>query len=275
LGSGLSLTFWGVRGSIACPGPDTMRYGGNTSCLEVRAGEKLIVLDGGTGLRRLGQHLDRQGAIDADILFTHTHFDHICGLPFFSSIYAPKNRFRLWAGHLLPDHTLRYVLSEMMMEPLFPIPITVFGAELEFHDFRAGETLDLGGGVGVRTAQLNHPNNATGFRIEYDGKAICYVTDTEHVPGKPDRNILSLIEGADLLVYDCTYTDAIYPKHVGWGHSTWEEGVRLCDAAHVKTLAIFHHDPQHDDTTMDRIKADAEKRRPGTIVAVEGMTLSP
>lgn len=273
--TGFSVTFWGVRGSIACPGPDTMRYGGNTACLEIRVGGRLLILDGGTGLRRLGQKLDRDGLVNADVLFTHTHFDHICGLPFFSSIYSKQNRFRLWAGHLLPNHTLRYVLSEMMREPLFPIPMTVFGAELEFNDFRAGELLDLGAGLKVKTAPLNHPNGSTGYRIEHAGKSICYITDTEHVPGKPDANVLGLIEGADLVIYDCTYTDAQFPSHVGWGHSTWEEGVRLCDAAKVRRLAIFHHDPGHDDTIMDGIAAAADQKRPGTIVAVEGMTLTP
>jgi phosphoribosyl 1,2-cyclic phosphodiesterase len=249
------VTFWGVRGSIACPGADTMRYGGNTACLEIRCGERLLILDGGTGLRLLGVALDRGPRVDADLLFTHTHFDHICGLPFFSTVYDKRNRFRLWAGHLLPDHTLRYVLSEMMMAPLFPIPITIFGAEIEFHDF--------------------HPTGATGYRVEFAGRSICYVTDTEHVAGKPDRNVVELIRGADLVVYDCTYTDAQFPNHIGWGHSTWEEGARLCDAAGAKTLVIFHHDPAHDDAFMDRIGAAAEKARPGTIVAREGLTLSP
>ena len=270
-----SVTFWGVRGSIACPGPDTLRYGGNTACLEVRLGQRVVILDGGTGLRRLGAKLDRAGEVDADILFTHTHLDHICGLPFFSSVYAQGNRFRLWAGHLLPAHTLREVLAEMMRAPLFPVPITVLGAELEFHDFNAGKPIDLGRGLVVRTAVLNHPNGATGYRIEHAGRSLCYVTDTEHVPGRHDPNVVELARGADLLVYDCTYTDAEYPRYAGWGHSTWEEGVRLCEAAGVRRLAIFHHDPARDDAAMDEIAAAAEERRPGTIVAMEGMTLNP
>jgi phosphoribosyl 1,2-cyclic phosphodiesterase len=254
---------------------DTARYGGNTSCLEVHVGGRILIFDGGTGMRSLGLELDKRSPVDADVFFTHTHFDHICGLPFFSSAYVSKNRFRLHAGHLLPDHTLRYVLSEMMTAPVFPIPITVFGPHLTYHDFRCGETLTPYPGVTLKTAPLNHPNRATGYRIEYGGKSICYVTDTEHVIGQPDRNVLDLIDGADLVIYDSTYTDDEYPGHVGWGHSTWQEGCRLADTAKVKRLVVFHHDPGHDDPFMDRVAAAAEKMRPGTVVAVEGTTLTP
>lgn len=273
--SRFNVTFWGVRGSIPCPGPDTFRYGGNTACLEVRCGARRLILDGGTGLRPLGLSLAGQEPVDADLLFTHTHFDHICGLPFFGPAYSKRNRFRLWAGHLLPEKTLHYVLSEMMMAPLFPIPITIFDAELSFHDFRSGETLTPGDGIVIRTAPLNHPNRATGYRIEYGGRSICYVTDTEHDPAQPDRKVLDLIAGADIFVYDCTYTEAEFPQHRGWGHSTWEEGARLADLAGVRSFVIFHHDPSHDDVFMDRVAAAAEARRPGTVVAREGMTLTP
>ncbi len=269
------VRFWGVRGSIACPGEATLRYGGNTSCLEVRCGDRLLIFDGGTGLRPLGIHLDTMGAVDADIYFTHTHLDHIVGLPFFSSAHRKGNRFRLWAGHLKPAHHLKQVLSEMMKDPLFPVPLGVFGAETSFNDFVAGETLTPYPGVTLRTARLNHPNGATGYRIDYNGKSICYVTDTEHVQGAPDKNILGLIAGADLVIYDSTYTDDEYPKFRGWGHSTWQEGARLCDQAKARHLVVFHHDPSHDDDFMDRLAADAEKARPGTIVAREGQILTP
>ncbi len=270
-----SVRFWGVRGSIPCPGPDTVGYGGNTSCLEIRCGDRTLIFDAGTGLRPLGAHLDALGPVDADLFFTHTHFDHICGLPFFSSAYAKTNKFRFWAGHLLPDHTLRYVLSEMMMAPLFPIPISVLGADISFHDFRSGETLHPAPDVTLKTTALNHPNGATGYRVEFGGKAICYITDTEHVPGRPDQAVLDLIAGADIVVYDSTYDDTEFAAHVGWGHSTWQEGIRLADMAGVKQLVIFHHDPGHDDAEMDRIAAAAGKARPGTLVAREGMILKP
>jgi phosphoribosyl 1,2-cyclic phosphodiesterase len=269
------VKFWGVRGSIASPGPRTIRYGGNTSCLEIRCGARLLIFDAGTGLRELGGALVADGAVDADLYLTHTHFDHICGLPFFAPLYVPDNRIRLAAGHLLPDNHLENVLVEMMMAPLFPIPPAAFKADVTFRDFTAGDVQDAGDGIVIRTAPLNHPNNATGYRIEYGGSAICYVTDTEHEGGKQDGNIVDLVRDTDLFIYDATYTDEEFAAFRGYGHSTWQEGVRLADAAGAKTLVIFHHEPGRDDDGMDAIAAAAEQVRPGTVVAREGMVLTP
>ncbi len=269
-----------MRGSIACPGAETARYGGNTSCLEVRCGDALLIFDAGTGIRELGAALDIEAKeagrpIDADLLFTHTHLDHVCGLPFFSSLYGADNRFRLAAGHLESTRSLHDVLGDMMTPPLFPVPLGIFSADMSYTDFTSGENRTPGPGITVRTAPLNHPNEATGYRVEFGGRSICYVTDTEHVPGQPNESILALIDGADLFIYDATYTDDEFAGHVGWGHSTWEEGARLADAAGVKTYVPFHHDPGHDDNFMDQVAAAAEARRPGTVVAREGLVLRP
>jgi phosphoribosyl 1,2-cyclic phosphodiesterase len=269
-----SVRFWGVRGSIACSGPRTARYGGNTSSIEVRCGERMLLFDAGTGIRYLGRALE-DVRMDADLYFTHTHFDHVCGLPFFRPLFQAQNRFRLWAGHLSGAMTLKRVLAEFMMSPLFPVPPEVFRSTLEYRDFNAGETLRPGQEVSIRTAALNHPDGATGYRVEFDGRSICYVTDTEHVPGSLDRNVLGLIAGADLVVYDSMYTDDEYRRYVGWGHSTWQEGVRLCKEAGVKRLVVFHHDPEHDDDMLDGIAREVEKLMPGSVVAHEGLVLEP
>ncbi|RMD61937.1 MAG: MBL fold metallo-hydrolase [Alphaproteobacteria bacterium] len=269
------VRFWGVRGSIACPGDSHRRYGGNTSCLEVRCGAHLLVFDVGTGARVLGQALLGEGALNGDVFLTHTHLDHIVGLPFFDPLFDSSSRFHIWAGHLLPSLTLHQTLSKFMMAPLFPVPPEIFCCNISFNDFKAGETLTPRPGVRLRTAPLNHPNGATGYRIEFEGRSICYVTDTEHVEGRPDENVLDLIDGADIVIYDCTYTDEEFPRYRTWGHSTWQEGVRLCDRAQAGQLVIFHHDPRHDDAAMDRIAAAAAKARPGTVVAREGLVLRP
>jgi len=269
------VRFWGVRGSIACPGEDYRRYGGNTSCLEVRCGEHLLVFDAGTGLRSLGEQLAGSPALTGDLFLTHTHLDHVVGLPFFAPLFDREARFRLWAGHLQPELTLREAISKLMMAPLFPVPPEIFACNITFHDFIAGETIEPQPGVRLRTALLNHPNGATGYRIEFDGRAVCYVTDTEHVEGQADERILALIDGADVVIYDSSFTDLEYPRYRGWGHSTWQEGIRLCDRAGVDRLILFHHDPTHDDAFMDGIAHEAEVVRPGTLVAREGMVISP
>jgi phosphoribosyl 1,2-cyclic phosphodiesterase len=268
------VRFWGVRGSIATPGAETVRYGGNTSCVEVAIGGRSFIFDAGTGLRGLGESLlQRNGTVDADLFFSHTHMDHVCGLPFFRPAFLPETRLRLWAGNLLPDNSLKAVLSAMMQAPLFPVPLDILHAQVDYADFPAGTTLMPAPGMVIRTAPLNHPNGATGYRIECAGKVIAYLTDTEHRPGAPDKNVLALADHADLMIYDSTYTDEEYTSHIGWGHSTWHEGVRLAKAAQAKTYVIFHHDPGHDDEFMDRVAAEAEKLLPGTLVAREGLTL--
>ncbi|GAB5470043.1 MAG: MBL fold metallo-hydrolase [Rhodospirillales bacterium] len=268
------IRFWGVRGSIACPGPEFVRYGGNTSCIEVRLGDHLLIFDAGTGLRPLGRALIEEGRLQGDVFLTHTHVDHIHGIPFFAPFFNPKGDFRVWAGHLAPRLTLKQVLCKYMAEPLFPVPPDIFAAKVSYQDFEAGETLTPAPGASLRTTALNHPQGATAFRLEDAGRSFCYVTDTEHVEGVLDERILALVSGADIMVYDATYTDNEYPQFRGWGHSTWQEGMRLAEAAGVKRLVIFHHDPSHDDEAMDGIKAGAEAARPGTLVAYEGMTLT-
>jgi phosphoribosyl 1,2-cyclic phosphodiesterase len=271
-----TVRFWGVRGSITCPGPDTIRYGGNTSCVEMRCGEHLLIFDGGSGLRPLGQELLRTAhSLDFDLFYSHSHFDHIVGLPFFAPCYDARSHIRIWAGHLKPNSGIEAVLGKMMSAPLFPIPIDIFAATLEFRDFSAGDALTPYPGITLQTGPLNHPNGATGYRLEFNGKVVAYITDTEHQPGGLDPNVMRLIDHADVMIYDATYTDDEYPTHHDWGHSTWQQGVRLADAAAVNRLILFHHDPEHDDAFMDRVAADAAKARPGTIVAHEGLVLRP
>ena len=197
-------------------------------------------------------------------------------LPFFVPLFMQGNKIQLWAGHLA-DHNenLKQVIKRMMAAPLFPIPIEALSAEIGFREFKAGDAWELKPGVMVRTAPLNHPNGATGYRIEFGGRSVCYVTDTAHIEGELDKNILELIDGTDVFIYDSTYTDEEYPRYRGWGHSTWQEGVRLADAAKVKLFTVFHHAPEHDDDTMDEIAAAVRRARPASAIAHEGMIIKP
>lgn len=263
------VKFWGVRGSIACPSPRHIRYGGNTSCVEIHAGDRRFILDAGTGIRTLGHEFIRDGIDHIDLLLTHTHWDHINGFPFFVPAYNPKWSLHIRAGHLSGKDSIRDVLSSQMDNPMFPVPLDAMRANMVFEDFRAGESFNLDPKTHVRTAPLNHPNGATAYRIEYGGHAICYVTDTEHVDGELDQKILALIDGADVMIYDATYTEAEMPMRKGWGHSTWNEGVKLCREAGVKKLVIFHHEPDHDDEFMDQLVIEARKEWPDTVAASE------
>lgn len=267
------VKFWGVRGSIACPSPHHVVYGGNTSCIEVRIGDRHVILDAGTGLRGLGHDMIRRQVTRTHLLLTHSHWDHINGFPFFAPAFKADHEITIYAGHL-GNGRIQDVLANQMANPNFPVPLDALQAQLAFVDFTAGDSFVLEGDIGVKTAPLRHPNGATGYRLEYDGVALCYVTDTEHKPGRPDRKVLDLIADADLVIYDSTYTDEEFPERVGWGHSTWQEGVRLCRAAGVRQLAIFHHDPDHDDSFMEHVEDEARRMWSGSLVARDNMELT-
>jgi phosphoribosyl 1,2-cyclic phosphodiesterase len=273
---GFRVRFWGVRGTVPCPGPRTLRYGGNTACVEVQCDGERLILDAGTGIRELGMSLAKGAPERSHILLTHTHIDHINGLPFFRPAYCHECHFEIWAGHLLRQgRNLKEVLATIMQTPYFPVPLDILHACVSFHDFESGEPLEPVPGIAMRTCALNHPGGATGYRVDFRGRSMCYVTDTEHREGEPDQTVLALIEGADLVIYDAAYTDEEFPEKRGWGHSTWQEGVRLCEAAGAGRLVLFHHSPDHDDAALDRIAAALERRRPGSLVAREGMELLP
>ena len=267
------IKFWGVRGSIACPTVNHVAFGGNTTCIEVSIDGRTIIFDAGTGIRNLGHWLLRKCVREATLLLTHTHWDHINGFPFFSPAFRTDRRFRLLAGASQAHGGLRSVMAGQMSHPFFPVPLEALRARLDFEDFNAGDSFKLGPAITVKTAPLNHPDGATGYRIEHGGRSICLVTDTEHLPGKPDERVLSLIEGADLVIYDCTYTDAEFAIKVGWGHSTWQEGVRLCRSAGARSLAIFHHDPEHDDRFMSNVESKARATWARAFVARENLRI--
>jgi phosphoribosyl 1,2-cyclic phosphodiesterase len=269
----MKVTFWGVRGSIPCPARTHVQFGGNTSCVHVSVGGEEIILDAGTGIRGLGRSFQRRGIDRATLLLSHTHWDHICGFPFFTPAYDPQWSMRILAGHLPHEAGIRSVLASQMTDPMFPVPLEAMRGASSFDDFSAGDTFTLGRDVVVRTAPLRHPNGATGYRIEHAGVSFCYVTDTEHEVGKLDERILGLIEGADLVLYDSTYTDDEFGAKVGWGHSTWQEGVRLCRAAGARRLGIFHHDPDHDDTFMKGVAVAAKASWKGAFVVREGRSV--
>lgn len=272
-----TIHFWGVRGSIACPGQNTVRYGGNTSCVEMRVGGHRLIFDGGTGLRVLGQTLLAEMPVEAHMFFTHSHWDHIQGFPFFIPAFIRGNRFTIYGAIAPNGSTIEQRLNDQMLHPNFPVPLQIMGAGLEFKDLEAGESVLIGSDVVVESALLNHPGEAIGYRVNWQGYAAAYITDTEHFPDRLDENVLWLARNADVMIYDSTYTDTEYyseqSSKVGWGHSTWQEAIKVAKAANVKKLVIYHHDPLHDDDFMDQIKEDAIGQFPNSIVAWEGLEI--
>ncbi|AKG21662.1 MBL fold metallo-hydrolase [Calothrix sp. 336/3] len=271
-----TVHFWGVRGSIPCPGSNTVRYGGNTPCVEMRVGGRSLIFDGGTGLHVLGQSLLPKMPVEGHIFFTHSHWDHMQGFPFFTPGFVKGNNFYIY-GAIAPDgSTIEQRLNDQMLHPNFPVPLQIMQANLEFCTVTAGQPIHIDD-ILVETAPLNHPGEAVGYRVNWCGGAAVYITDTEHFPDHLDENVLWLSRNADILIYDCTYTDEEYasaksPK-IGWGHSTWQEAVKVAQAAGVKTLVIFHHDPAHNDDFLDNVGEQAQARFPGAVMAREGMVL--
>jgi phosphoribosyl 1,2-cyclic phosphodiesterase len=272
-GDQFQLKFWGVRGSIPSPGPQTAAYGGNTACVEITAGGNTLIIDAGSGIRALGDRLCGLSSRPVDLLFSHCHFDHIEGLPFFGPLYMAGRNLTLWSGHIRAPDATRDMVASLIRAPYFPVDPSAFRANVAYHDFTAGDTLTLGSGIVVETLLLNHPGGATGFRVRYAEKSICYISDVEHRPGMLDSSLADFVRGANVMIYDAMYTDEEYPRYAGFGHSTWQEGIKLANAADVHTLVLYHHFPGRSDDELARIEALASARRPVTFLAREGMEM--
>lgn len=267
------VRFWGVRGSVPVSGPQYLRYGGNTTCIQVQCGQHTLFFDAGSGIRPAGEALGCTTS-SFDLLFTHFHYDHIIGLPFFFPFYNPKTNVRIWSGHLSGHMSTREMLSDFMQPPWFPVCMDICKANLDCRDFASGDVLEPHPGLILRTGSLNHPGGCTGYRIEWQGRAMAIITDTEHeLDGSLDKNILALIKDVDLVIYDCTYTEEEMVRRRGYGHSTWQQGVKLCKAAGARRLALFHHDPARNDEQLEEIEKQAAEALPGSFAARDGQEL--
>jgi phosphoribosyl 1,2-cyclic phosphodiesterase len=277
----MRITFWGVRGSIPSPGPDTVGIGGNTSCVELRVGKLLVVFDGGTGLRLLGKKLLKEMPITAHLFFSHVHWDHIQGFPFFDPAFVGGNVIHLYGGNNV-SRTLEETLAGQMDHPSFPVHLTDMAAQMVFHDIHENRPIELDTGDGLRAvvsaAPGNHPNGVWAYRVDHGAKSVVYATDTEHYT-VIDARLLKLAQGADVLIYDSQYTPEEYagtsggqPK-TGWGHSTFEEAAKLAKAAGVKKLILYHHDPTQSDTAVLDKERRARALFASTEAAREGLVL--
>lgn len=274
----MRVRLWGTRGSVASPGPDTVRYGGNTACVEVRTDDALLVLDAGTGIRPLGVSL-RGEHRRIDLLLTHLHLDHLQGIGFFEPVFGVDAEVHIW-GPASTTLTLRDRLSRYLSPPLFPVRLRELGPNVTLHDvphrpFTIGD-------VTVSGEPIIHPGATLGYRIDAASGSMAYLPDHEPALGAPRFPIApdwtsghGLAAGVDLLVHDTQYTPEEYPSKVGWGHSSWEHTWAFARQAGAETLVTFHHDPSHGDDDLDGIVAElAGRGGPAVLAGTEGLELS-
>jgi phosphoribosyl 1,2-cyclic phosphodiesterase len=257
------LKFWGARGSIPTPGHDTVKFGGNTTCAELRADGQHIILDAGSGLRELGMSLEQEfgdNPLDLTILLTHTHWDHIQGFPFFSPAYKAKNKIRI-IGHEGARQNLQRTLEVQMESPYFPVSFKDMPGSIIIEEMKE-PTLQLGS-VTVRSARTKHPGITVGYRLETSAGSVCFVPDHEASPGETFASVSELINGAELLLLDSQYTAEEYPAHAGWGHGCLDDVVRIAGDAGAKRLYLFHHDPSHSDEFIEGMVARARELASG------------
>ena len=268
----MDVTLWGTRGSLATPGPETIRYGGNTSCVEVRTGPRnMVVLDAGTGVRRLGRTMGDE-VERVDILLTHFHLDHVQGGGFFDPLFRPGFDVHLW-GPASTTHDLEARLACYLSPPLFPVRLRDLSCRLTLHNV-VPDSFVLPG-LDVAADLVCHPGRTVGYRLSDAGGALAYLPDHE-LAARP-RSGLDLVDGADVLIHDAQYTSAERGSHAGWGHSSIDQAVAFAGEASVGTLIAFHHDPAHDDDAVDRLLAEGRTGCDGALQVVggaEGASLS-
>ncbi len=273
----MRIRFWGTRGSIPTPGQRTVRYGGNTACVEVRSDSgALLVLDAGTGLRELGVQLAQNGngTVSLDLFISHLHWDHIQGIPFFRPAYDARTAIRVHA----PRHSrpVKDLLGLGMDDPFFPVDLDAVPAKLEIDEIDENAERRVGP-FHVRGTRLFHPAPALAYRIEADGKTLVYATDTEDPFSGHENPVVKLAHGADVLIHDAQYVNGDYKK--GWGHSTAETAIDVAIRAGAKKVVLYHHDPDRSDDALDKIALDAQrlaKQKGGEIevlVAYEGLEI--
>ncbi len=272
----MRVKFWGVRGSVATSGPETARFGGNTTCVEVTVGGQRIILDAGTGVRGLGERMRRMPRLGGRtaLFFSHLHWDHVQGFPFFTPAFVKGHELSLFGPGAGGGEALRRVLDKQMQPPSFPVTLEAMGSVLSFQDATPNGFSVVNEAI-VRALPVKHPNGCMAYRVEGDGASVVFCTDVEQGPGALDESIVEFAKGADLLIFDGQYTPGEYdgtigPPKKGWGHSTMVDAARVAKAAGVKNLALTHHDPSHPDKVVERMELAARFVFDNTAAAREG-----
>jgi phosphoribosyl 1,2-cyclic phosphodiesterase len=263
------LRLWGVRGSTPTPVEQNLGHGGNTPCVEILSGEdEIFIIDAGTGIRALGATIAARPPTAIHIFFTHFHWDHLQGLPFFAPLFSPQSRIVFHSVH--PPEELHTILARQMATPFFPVDFAAVAAHTEFRTLASPQRF---GEVTLQTFPLHHPQGSVGYCISDAHRSVVYATDHEPGNAEVDRGLRAIARNADALIYDAQYTAEEYASRKGWGHSTWQEAVAIAKEAKVRRLVLFHHDPNRDDRALEEIVAQAQREFPNTVAAREAMTV--
>lgn len=267
----MELQFWGVRGSLPTPGPNTLAVGGNTTCVSLHFEDRLFIFDAGTGIRQLGEYLERgrSSRLHGCIFLTHYHWDHIQGLPFFAPVFRKENRFSIF-GEPKKGTDLKEILAEQMMPPFFPVMMDEQEGIFTFNGLEPGASFEIAPGIVVRTERLNHPNGAIGYRLDAAEGSLCVVTDHEHPAEGLDNRVVEFARDATVLIHDAQYhPDEKQGPKAGWGHSSWEEAALTAKEANVQRLYLSHHDPARSDGEVCDILSRSRRIFANTEVATE------
>jgi phosphoribosyl 1,2-cyclic phosphodiesterase len=274
-----TVRFWGVRGSIPTPGPSTVIYGGNTSSLEIRADERLVIVDLGSGAHPLGDWLIENdlintGKVKADILITHTHWDHVMGFPMFNPIYTRGSELNIIGPESLGKDDLKTIIENQLSTQYWPVQADRLAANIKYQQINE-TTVDLGEGLTISSKYLNHPIPCFGYRVNYKGKSIVTVFDHElFITAEENEKVRQFMKGADILIHDAQYKLSEYSNHVGWGHSTYEQVIQYTAGLDIKTLVFSHHEPSRTDDELKQIEKDyTNSKTQKMIVAKEGLVL--
>lgn len=274
----LQIRFWGTRGSIPITGAQNMKYGGNTSCVEIKIGQTLIIIDAGTGIYHLGRHLTKGTVpVKACLLLSHVHLDHIQGFPLFEPAFNPNNLIHIY-GEVKESLSLREQLAHLLQPPYWPIGLGAMKADMQFQEMTAGEMIQITEDIRVRTIRGNHPGGTILFRIEHGAQSVCYISDYEHSQ-ETEPDLIGFVRDTDVLIYDATYTETEYEGQEGqlgkqgWGHSTFMEGCKLATLSGAKQLILYHHSPDRTDEQLDSIEQEARQYFEATSASYDGMEI--
>lgn len=271
-----SVKFWGVRGNIPTPGIETMRYGGNTSCVELQIADQRLIFDGGTGLRVLGKQLLQEMPVQAHIFFTHTYWDRIQGFPFFAPAFVNGNRFDVYGAVGQNGASIKQRLSDQMLRPNFPVPLQMMQAALDFHDIGPGSAITLEKDILVETIALHRSNSTLGYRVTWNEHSVVYATDVEYQENQIDPGLLYLAHQADLLIYDIASDAASTEQLASFATfpPAWQTGIEVANVTQAKQMVLFHHDPYDEDGFLDQVEAKIQTHSSNVRLAREGMVVS-